>query len=305
MSISVIIPTFNGLHKLPRLLNALFNQTLKPNEILVIIDGSTDNTFEVLSKLQINNPVIRLIPQENKGRAAVRNRGANEANGPLLIFFDDDMVPEHNCIQAHVLHHAERRDTILAGAQIDNCSDSDFQLYKSYLSKKWELPLLAKVGKPLEKDSLFLTAANFSVDKSTFWQLGGFDERLRDAEDFDLAIRAFESGIPVYYNNKALAYHHDEVTARSYIQRLRQYRKAHEYLRELEKARYASVKLHQPEAPNGLKAIFFRLFARRFWIHWIDKGLLQGWIPRALRYKLYDYIITANGVYFPKKVPLA
>jgi GT2 family glycosyltransferase len=147
-------------------------------------------------------------------------------------------------------------------------------------------------------------AANFSMPKSLFWHLGGFDTRLTDAEDFDLAVRAYEAGIALYYNHNAFSYHVDMITGTSYIKRLRQYRAAHERLRLLEPQRYATITIHRPEAIKGIKKLFFKLFAQHFWVKWLDQDALKKFIPMQIRYKLYDYIITANGVYFPTIVSL-
>ena len=303
-TISIIIPTYNGAHKLPALINSLTAQTILPDEIIVVVDGSTDNTLEVLSAFQHISPNLRIIVQGNAGRSAVRNRGASEAKGDLLVFLDDDMLPQPECLATHVTHHQAIQSSILTGSQIDSHNDTDFQRFKVILSQRWSSQLNKIKGRPLQNKSIFLSAANFSIPSSLFRELGGFDPRLTDAEDFDLAVRASEAGVPLYYNHDALAYHEDKITGTSYIKRLRQYRKAHELLRKIEADRYASISLHRPVEPSGMKALFFRFFAQRFWVKWLDQEGLKVIIPKLIRYKLYDYIITANGVFYPRDVPL-
>ena len=70
-SISVIIPTYNRAHLLPRCLNSVVSQELKPLEIIVVDDGSTDATRNLVQR---DYPGIKLISQENKGVSAARNR---------------------------------------------------------------------------------------------------------------------------------------------------------------------------------------------------------------------------------------
>src|ERR1700693_5086762 len=90
MSVSIIIPTFNGASRIGNCLDALLCQTVEPDtEILVINDGSTDGTAEVVARYS----GVRLITQSNAGPAAARNRGALEARGTIILFTDDECVP--------------------------------------------------------------------------------------------------------------------------------------------------------------------------------------------------------------------
>jgi len=89
-SVSIIIPTFNGASRIGNCLDALLKQTAGlDTEILVVNDGSTDNTVEIVGRY----PSVRLTSQSNAGPAAARNRGALEARGPIILFTDDDCVP--------------------------------------------------------------------------------------------------------------------------------------------------------------------------------------------------------------------
>ena len=304
MTTSVIVPTYNGAHKIISLLQCLEQQTHPADEVIVVIDGSTDGTADLLKKNNFNFISFRIVEQANGGRAKVRNRGAKEATNDLLIFFDDDMRPDPECIAIHIAHHESNDRSLLSGSQIDKEGDEDIQRYKAMLSRKWSQPLRSKQGRPLKKEEVFLTAANFSIPRVLFQELNGFDEDLTDAEDFDLAVRANAANIPVYYDHRAFALHEDPVTGRSYIKRQRQYRAAHKELFDRFPSRYNSFTLHAPKEPKGLKKFFFRSFCSAFWVNWLDKGSWKKLLPQKLRYKLYDWIITANGVYFPGKTSL-
>ena len=76
MKVSVVIPTFNRASFIKRAINSVLNQSLSPFEIIVVDDGSTDNTKEILKDLP-----IRYIYQKNKGVSSARNRGIKEAKG--------------------------------------------------------------------------------------------------------------------------------------------------------------------------------------------------------------------------------
>ena len=95
--VSIIIPTFNGGARIHNCLDALLKQLDGRNaEILVVNDGSTDDTIEVVKPY----PKVRLITQANEGPAAARNRGAAEARGAIILFTDDDCVPMHDWLNA-------------------------------------------------------------------------------------------------------------------------------------------------------------------------------------------------------------
>ena len=85
--VSVVIPTFNGGLLLTETLNSVFAQTFTDYEVIVINDGSTDNTLELLKDYE---PRIRLISQENQGIGAARNRGIDESRGRYVALLDHD-----------------------------------------------------------------------------------------------------------------------------------------------------------------------------------------------------------------------
>lgn len=110
-SVSVIIPTYNAALFLPEALSSVRGQTRPPTEIIVVDDGSTDNTQE-LKALKV--PDTRYIYQENTGAAAARNRGAALAAGDYLAFLDaDDLwVPGKLAWQIEVLKKSPQIDMV-------------------------------------------------------------------------------------------------------------------------------------------------------------------------------------------------
>jgi len=300
--VSVIIPTYNGAHKIVNVLRALEQQTYKAFEVLVVIDGSTDNTQEVLKETSFDIKDLKIIYQENKGRAAVRNKGAQEATGGLLIFFDDDMRPTEDCIKAHVEHHNNFPDSICVGTAINDykTAHTEMQKYKCYCSRIWNLELNKFENQPLPKSTPFIAAANFSINKKMFEALGKFDERLNDAEDYDLAVRAALENIPIYYNQKAHAWHDEDFTIGSYIKRRKGYINAHEQLKRLKPAVYKEFSRHSPRLDNGGKKLVFWLFSFNIWPLAVQNFNFFRFLPKVVRFKIYDIIITSQTVYFPK-----
>lgn len=84
--ISVIIPSYNHGHYLPTAINSILSQTYKTFEIIIVDDGSTDDTQQIITAF----PDIKYFFQKNKGLSAARNRGVKESSGQYLIFLDAD-----------------------------------------------------------------------------------------------------------------------------------------------------------------------------------------------------------------------
>lgn len=298
MKISVIIATYNGGHKISNCLLALENQAFKDFEVIVVVDGSQDDTVKLLlnSKYRLDN--FKIILQDNKGRAGARNTGTKHAKYDILVFFDDDMRPTPDNLQKHFLHHQQVKNSILVGSVIEEAAkmQTDIQHYRAYLSRKWTNELNAGViNKP------FLTAANCSMPKAFFSQLAGFNEKLTDAEDFELAMRVFDANIPIYFNPDILAWHDDLVTCKSYIKRQRQYALAHQKLNELVPTLYQKYNQNGCQPLSTFKKLFYGFWAHRFWVKLIDKRNIFMILPKKIRYKIYDWVIAALGLHFKER----
>lgn len=298
MKISVVIPTFNGEHRISTLLRALEKQSLLPDEIIVVIDGSTDNTKAFLKEWK-SLPGLNFIYQSNKGRAGARNAGAERATGDCIIFYDDDMHPSPESVKRHA--QSEWRDCITAGQQIETFDNSnEFSNFKQYLSKKWVSHLNQHQSQILLPKEIFLSAANMSISKRNFQKLNGFDAHLKDAEDFDLAIRAFSLGINIQFDPLNLAHHRSFLSFRDYILRQREYRKAHQTLMRLRKG-YKNYYLYEKYSiQKSLVKKLLYFFFIPIMVRWMDKQVF-GCLPAKGKYALYTRVISALSIYYPHR----
>src|SRR5258708_36409226 len=105
MNVSVIIPTYQGVSKIMNVIHALEKQTFSDFELVIVIDGSVDGTYEALQHHPFRHPVNIIINQVNTGRAGPRNEGARKANGNLLIFYEDNMVSDPDPVRKHAIFH--------------------------------------------------------------------------------------------------------------------------------------------------------------------------------------------------------
>jgi len=101
-AISTIIPTFNRAHLITRAINSVLSQMELDDELIIIDDGSTDNTQDIVAKY---GDRVKYIKTRNGGCGAARNRGVQEATRPLITFLDsdDEWMPEHNLLLRSVM----------------------------------------------------------------------------------------------------------------------------------------------------------------------------------------------------------
>lgn len=90
--VSIIIPVYNAMPYLQRCLNSVFNSTYQDFELILVNDGSTDNSLDVCQGYASNDKRIKLISQQNKGVSAARNRALEECQGEWIVFIDADDV---------------------------------------------------------------------------------------------------------------------------------------------------------------------------------------------------------------------
>src|SRR2546430_12928153 len=115
---SVVIPTYNRRATLKRVLGGLSRQTVPSGtfEVVVVADGCTDGTANMCRELAGKMPYpLYLIEQANAGPAVARNRGVQEAHARLVIFLDDDVVPDEGLVAAHLASHSpDGEDSLVA-----------------------------------------------------------------------------------------------------------------------------------------------------------------------------------------------
>jgi len=296
MKASVIIPTFNGSKKIKPLLQALAGQTQTAAEVIVVDDGSTEEVQgEVLAYKGVL-PMLQFVRQTNQGRAAARNKGASFASGDILIFFDDDVTPEANAVEAHLQFHANHPNALLAGniVEVIHPDFSDVINYKASRVQRWVAAFPQGVTK-LNLQNVFFAAANCSLPRKVFSDLGGFDARLRDAEDYDLAVRALGQKLDVYYDAAPVVTHRENITCISYVNRLREYRNAHEQLLKLHPERR-----HAVQSYSKLRTLFYFPFSSPLLARAIDAGIFR-FMPQRVRYRFYDVVIHALANLYPHR----
>lgn len=222
MLTSVVIPTYNRRQTLSRTLAAVLDQVGgKPGyEVVVVDDCSGDDTQPFMESMQrrIDN-LIYLRHDKNRGRSVTRNHGALAAHGEILVFLDDDNVPENQCIAAHVREHearAGRRVAIMGNvayaAEAINGRNFGHFMHSRYLGYR---PMRELASLDLENlpPRLFGTL-NCSLRRADFLAVGMFDESFRyyGGEDEFLGYSLWSDGVRIVFGRDARSIHYDDVT---------------------------------------------------------------------------------------------
>jgi glycosyltransferase involved in cell wall biosynthesis len=294
MRASVVVPSYNGLDKFPRLIDALTKQTVKDFETILVIDGSKDDSYKVASANQWGLQNFNVIDSVNKGRSGARNTGAKQTKTELLIFVDDDIIPPPDFIAKHIAA-LQQHDIVVGILEPDNNfnAHTEFVNFSSHLNDKWNNESFYNTDE--HADITYITANNFSIKKKVFDHAGGFDERLRDAEDFDLALKVKALGYHIQLDKNIIAKHMVHGSFKQYFKRMKEYSAARDRLVEINPAAAQFFQKEEHQFSAAKKAVFY-LFSFKFWGYIADRNMLT-FLPSKLRFKMYDMMLTANFLY--------
>lgn len=200
--VSVIIPCYNQGKYLEDALASLYKQTFQDLEIIIINDGSTDNSQKIIDKIE--HPKVIKIHQTNKGVASARNEGIKRASGEYILPLDaDDKIAPTYIEKA--LYHMEKNPNL----GIVYCEAELF----GQKTKKWKLPPYTLLDM-LKANCIFCTA----LFKKADWEaVGGYREQQESFwEDYDFWLSLIERGREVFQIPEALFYYRQyEQTSRS------------------------------------------------------------------------------------------
>lgn len=210
MKYSVIVPLYNKEEYVEKTLMSLFAQTIGDHEVIVVDDGSTDNSYAVACRVAEGHAQCRVLRQDNAGVAAARNKGAQLAEGAYLCFLDADDWWE---------------PTFLEGIEklITTCPDAGMYATGYYLVKNGRRRV-APIG--MDEDfragyinycktyartlCMPVTSSSVAIPHQVFHDLGGFKSGILLGEDFDLWIR-IALKYPVALINRPLANYFQDI----------------------------------------------------------------------------------------------
>ena len=209
MLVSVIIPTYNRSKTIERAVNSVLAQTWKELEIIVVDDGSTDRTDEIL---RAYGNKIRFIRQQNGGASAARNTGIRAATGEIISFLDsdDEWLPEKTERQVKLLQRTESSGVVccICNARMLFSSGTVTSFQTSRLFPQQSEGVWSNPGQVL-LDRFLLFNQVAAVWRKTLDHSGYFREDLRIMEDYDLALRLALIGPWAFIADPLMIWHED------------------------------------------------------------------------------------------------
>ena len=199
--ISVVIPTHNHGPYVVAAIRSALDQTPPPLEIIVVNDGSSDDTESRLEGL-VRSGAIRYLKQANAGQAAARNAGAALALGRFLVFLDDDdLMPPDSLRWRHAALEADPAAAAVIGNHISFGNGDDIPVE----------PTKPGAARPISRLGLFggnpaVSPGQALIRRDAFDRAGGFAEDIWGADDWDLWFRLAEAGRLLHVDRRALCY---------------------------------------------------------------------------------------------------
>lgn len=223
-TLSVTIPSHNRRDSLTAVLRSLSDQDYPSErfEVVVVLDGSDDGSAQAVRSIETPYR-LRVLEQENRGLAVTRNRGAREADEEIVVFLDDDILPEPGFLAAHAgAHRAAGEDHVALGSYPPIIRDSSY--WAMELRWWWEDHFRRKAEPGHVWTFRDFCDGNCSMPRSLWQETGGWDETFRGGrrQDYEYAVRLLQGGRRFGYYPDARGWHNVDTTFATALRNSRQ-----------------------------------------------------------------------------------
>jgi len=207
-SVSVIIPAYNCSKTIKKVINSVLAQSLTPNEIIIVDDGSTDSTEDIVKSIKD----VKYLRQKNAGPAAARNLGAKNATSELFFFTDSDCLPMRGWLITAVKNFTNPSIAVVCGSY--GIANPEIRLARGIQNE-----ILFRHNHLMPKFPKVFGSYNFGIRKDDFNGVGGFNESYRDAsgEDNDLSYKILKYGKKINFEPKSIVQHFHTTSLKKYF----------------------------------------------------------------------------------------
>lgn len=210
MKTSVIIPAYNSEKTISKCISSLLRQTNKPDEIIVVDDGSIDKTKKEVKKFKD----VKLISQINRGPASARNLGVKKAKGDILLFTDDDCIPDR--------YWVSEMEKPFRSKTVDGVQGRYMTKQEGLIPRFVQMEIEDRYDRMKKRENIdFIGSYSAGYRKSIFMKYGGFDESfpVASGEDPELSFKLSEHGHKMVFNEKAVVYHNHTESFSAYMKK--------------------------------------------------------------------------------------
>lgn len=204
--ISVVIPLYNKENDVRRTLESVLNQSYTDFEVVVVDDGSTDGSANIVQEMMSSDARIRLIKQQNAGVSAARNKGIREAKNDLVALIDADDFWDKECLLELFKMTVDFPDAALWGVNYTGLRYGEYKPFNQEMPEGFRDYVKDYFGTP--NGGLFCSSSVI-LHREKAMAVGLFDERIRIAEDIDLWYRIILNYPVAFYNKVLSCYNRD------------------------------------------------------------------------------------------------
>ena len=209
--VSVVIPTYNMSKYIEKVIQAIMKQNYRPKEIIIVNDGSSDDTKEILHKLMITTKSIRPIDQENKGAVEATNLGIKNAQSEFILLIDADAILEESIWINEVIKEFEDEKVGAVGGQILTANKGNIW------AKIMGYDLEYRYNRIKSKYVHHVSTCATMYRKKAFEEVGLFDKSYRYGYDHDMSYRLNNRGYKLIIKKEISVKHFWKETLRGYI----------------------------------------------------------------------------------------
>jgi glycosyltransferase involved in cell wall biosynthesis len=202
-SVSVIIPCYNAERWIGEAIQSCLKQTYQPNEVIVVDDGSTDQSRKVVSVAVRNDAAVRLIESSHQGACAARNQGLAAAGGEYVQFLDADDLMSPRKLELQIAAAAQSREAVPCGPWLW------LQQTNGHWTTEQPRQHMSCSGDFVRHwlEGYFLAVHCFLWPRAAVVALGGWDESLSNNQDGDLYIRALLNRVQFCFVPESMVYY--------------------------------------------------------------------------------------------------
>ena len=189
MTFSVIVPMYNKAEYVERTLTSLFAQTCSDYEVIVVDDGSTDASYQVVSTMVANHPECSVVRQANAGVSVARNKGAELAKGEYICFLDADDWWEPTFLEEMGRLIVAYPEAGMYGTAFYIVRNGKKRIAPIGVEKEFEAGYINYCKTYARTLCMPITSSSVAIPREVLAQSGGFKSNISLGEDFDLWIR--------------------------------------------------------------------------------------------------------------------